>query len=743
MNTQIRQHCLAKLPPALVIATLLLWSWNLIQAGDFSINAGGVVVSATDTGSASNNVDIGYGNTITNSPGSFIYGGTNIVTNAANAMIIGGNNNITSPTSLDTAYIFGEGNNMDINGSGDVWLFGSGNTIINHAGNHTRNDNLSNAFAFGADNMISNVGYMHDVYAFGVNNIIRGGRNIGGLSDVSRVFAFGADNDLHNMPSSETPTLTNAYAFGGGNMMGGAGIFTNVYAFGANNRMLNQTNSTTGNLTGGYAFGEGNVINVPKGSDMANLYAIGVGNTMGESAPLAPGSTMHNVYAIGGNNYIVSSNVVAIGGNNSVTQDNIFILGNSVTGTNANGVILGNESADGVAVPTSMITIGDNVSASVAGSAPIGIVSVGAVGKERQIINVAAGRVAAGSTDAINGSQLYITNTTLSAIGKTVAALAASGTGNTTANVVAYDGTAKNTITLGGPTVSGSGANMTGGTRITNLALAAVTAASADAVAGSQLFDTNMRVANLENIVVTITGTANPPVPPVTPAANPLFSTGGDDPAIPAIATGGNAVAAGMGATAGGSSTTAIGAGAKATAANAIAIGSLSEAQAAEGVALGNNAVVVAAAANSAAIGANSIATEPNTVSFGSATLQRRLVNIADGINPHDAVNMRQFTDFENTISGRFGGLQTQIDTVSDRLDRLGAMSAAINQVQTHPPPNNNNQLALGLGVYRDHSALALGYGYTCRLTARGMRASFALSDNGDIMAGAGVVFGW
>ena len=42
-----------------------------------------------------------------------------------------------------------------------------------------------------------------------------------------------------------------------------------------------------------------------------------------------------------------------------------------------------------------------------AGAAPVGVVSVGSVGKERQIQNVAAGQIGNLSTDAINGSQLY------------------------------------------------------------------------------------------------------------------------------------------------------------------------------------------------------------------------------------------------------------------------------------------------------------------------------------------------
>ncbi len=60
------------------------------------------------------------------------------------------------------------------------------------------------------------------------------------------------------------------------------------------------------------------------------------------------------------------------------------------------------------------------------------MVSVGSAGKERQIQNVAAGRVSATSTDAVNGSQLFATNQaidpvrqSLGILGQTVYALGA------------------------------------------------------------------------------------------------------------------------------------------------------------------------------------------------------------------------------------------------------------------------------------------------------------------------------
>src|SRR5205814_10624760 len=48
-----------------------------------------------------------------------------------------------------------------------------------------------------------------------------------------------------------------------------------------------------------------------------------------------------------------------------------------------------------------------------AGTTPVGTVSVGDAGAERTITNVAAGQINAGSTDAINGSQLFATNTAI------------------------------------------------------------------------------------------------------------------------------------------------------------------------------------------------------------------------------------------------------------------------------------------------------------------------------------------
>ena len=56
---------------------------------------------------------------------------------------------------------------------------------------------------------------------------------------------------------------------------------------------------------------------------------------------------------------------------------------------------------------TNQATVGSLTYGGFAGTAPVGTVSVGSLGAERTVTNVAAGRITANSTDAINGSQLY------------------------------------------------------------------------------------------------------------------------------------------------------------------------------------------------------------------------------------------------------------------------------------------------------------------------------------------------
>ena len=139
----------------------------------------------------------------------------------------------------------------------------------------------------------------------------------------------------------------------------------------------------------------------------------------------AGGSTGNNTVLIGSNstvdgnfNYGIGHNAVlkgesnaVVGAYNHVTANNTYVLGDHVDNTLNNAVVLGSqstaESSDVVSTPSYTYAGG---TVNFAGTAPVSTVSVGATNQERTITHVAAGRVSADSTDAINGSQLYGAN---------------------------------------------------------------------------------------------------------------------------------------------------------------------------------------------------------------------------------------------------------------------------------------------------------------------------------------------
>ena len=139
----------------------------------------------------------------------------------------------------------------------------------------------------------------------------------------------------------------------------------------------------------------------------------------------AGGSTGNNTVLIGSNskvdgnfNYGIGHNAelkgesnAVVGAYNHVTANNTYVLGDHVDTTLNNAVVLGSqstaESSDVVRTPSYTYAGG---TVNFAGTAPVSTVSVGATNQERTITHVAAGRVSADSTDAINGSQLYGAN---------------------------------------------------------------------------------------------------------------------------------------------------------------------------------------------------------------------------------------------------------------------------------------------------------------------------------------------
>ena len=171
-----------------------------------------------------------------------------------------------------------------------------------------------------------------------------------------------------------------AYAIGAGNTIGSATVMTTTEANGSGagadqDKITTVTDGTVkGNMSG--AFGYKNSI------------------------------TADNSYVVGSNSNVSADGAMVLGNNASVTAKNAVALGNNTKVDNESAVALGTGSETAAAVATPSATINGAVH-NFAGINPASTVSVGKAGMERTVTNVAAGRISATSTDAINGSQLH------------------------------------------------------------------------------------------------------------------------------------------------------------------------------------------------------------------------------------------------------------------------------------------------------------------------------------------------
>jgi autotransporter adhesin len=430
--------------------------------------------------------------------------------------------------------------------------------------------------------------------------------------------------------------------------------------------------------------------------------------------------------AIGANNTAMGDGSVAVGNISSAQGAGSIALGNNAIANNAGDVALGSGSITAPANPTASVTV-RGVTYAVAGANPTSVVSVGAPGAERQITNVAAGQITANSTDAVNGSELYATNQavdTLSGnvttLGGKVTNLGAQVTSNTADIAALTNGTAglvqqvggapgAGAITVGAQTggtsvnIAGtSGARTLGGvaagvaatdavnvaqlqaaltgatadavqydnpghTSVTlggagaaspvalnNVAAGALTATSTAAVNGAQLYAANANITNLQN------------------GAGGVFSVYQSGSVTPSTASALEATAGGDGALATGGASTAIGYHATASGANSVAIG-----------------------ANSSDGG------QANVASFGSPGNERRLTNVAPGINGTDAVNLNQL----NAVSAYAASLNNALGIkVNGELAGANALSGL--PFSTIP---TKGMVAAGFGFQDGQGAFAVG----------------------------------
>ncbi len=216
---------------------------------------------------------------------------------------------------------------------------------------------------------------------------------------------------IAGVSSADSTKGVNAIAIGSDTVASG----NQSIALGTGNIVTGDNSGAFGDPTiingaGSYSLGNDNAV----GSTSSNVGMFGNNNQIGATATYGADGKLDRTAGLTDTAAVTGSRIV--GNNNTVITNETFVVGNRVSKTHDNSVFLGSESAyvakgtttDGVGTVTEPATVNGVAYSGFAAKTPVGVVSVGDVGKERRIQNVAAGLISATSTDAINGSQLYL-----------------------------------------------------------------------------------------------------------------------------------------------------------------------------------------------------------------------------------------------------------------------------------------------------------------------------------------------
>jgi autotransporter adhesin len=183
------------------------------------------------------------------------------------------------------------------------------------------------------------------------------------------------------------------------------------------------------------------------------------------------------------------------------------------------------------------------------------------------------------------------------------------------------------------------------------------------------------------------------------------------------------------------SNTVAVGATSNAGANGAVAVGAAAVASQASAVALGAGSQ--ATAANSVALGAGSVANQADTVSVGAVGGERRIVNVADGTAPTDAVNLGQLTQSAATTLSQ---ANAYTNLISRRADAATAAAMAV-AFMPQPVTAGRGMLSAGFGVFNGQAGFAVGGGVRLNDNHTTFRAGVNFTAQGRAGGGAGV--GW
>ncbi|WP_298632280.1 S-layer homology domain-containing protein [uncultured Veillonella sp.] len=315
-----------------------------------------------------------------------------VANGTATSIAVGQGNTITSANGSSSAY----GNQNSINGN-QANAFGDGNTVTG-----------AFAQAFGDSNVINGT----NAIGYGYNNTVAG------------TTTNYRDRTFDNEPDSATLQTgswnSNSVAIGSKNTaLGSSALAVGNEAKAKMSETIAIGHEAQADKTWGIAIGTrataSDVRSLALGHQAKSAgykaNAIGADATANGNHANAIGSsataTGDHAQAFGAGAQATGVRTNVFGSDAAATADYSIAIGNKANASTANSIALGADSTTRSATSVTNATIARHTFGGFAGTSPVGSVSVGKAGQERQIHNVAAGKISADSTDAVNGSQLY------------------------------------------------------------------------------------------------------------------------------------------------------------------------------------------------------------------------------------------------------------------------------------------------------------------------------------------------
>ncbi|MDQ7311001.1 ESPR-type extended signal peptide-containing protein [Stenotrophomonas sp. Sm10] len=495
----------------------------------------------------------------------------------------------------------------------------------------------------------------------------------GGTAVGTRAVAMGRNSVAVGRGSTVFDGSEGGFALGAGAQVGGSGgVAEGGVAIGAGAR-------TGEGATGSLALGQGAEATEAGVASFGNAFA------QRRLVNIARGTADHNATTVSQ----LKDSLATLGGSASMdASGNIIAPIYSVQGGTQNTVEDALMALDGAVITSSRRA--DKVegqlnsifqdSPSVRGDGMSQIALSGANGMV--LTNLADGRLAPGSRDAVTGNQLYAAEQKISQNRNDLEAM-------------------RKEREMGERAMRGLDAGVIdyGGASLTGVAEAKLSADSSDVVRGSQLYETNSRVSELEDVAQFVSiGSA-----PFSERAQAGVAGVALGNSAKTGLEGGTAV--GTFAEAMGKNSTAIGRAATVSvdSANGFAMGVGAQVGggaggANEGIAIGAAARVQGGAHGSLALGNGALADEEGVASFGGVGIKRRLVNIASGTANHNAATVGQLrgalfalggdVDANGNIVGPSFNVQGQSQsTLNGALEALdGAVistTSRVNQVES------------------------------------------------------------